>query len=214
MSRMKLAGISRTTTPPLESARLAVILLHGRGSNTVDIMRVGEQWRLNDVAYVAPAAPNNTWYPNSFLAPISKNEPQLSESLYLVEIAIGRCLLAGLTHDRIALAGFSQGACLASEYVARNPKRYAALIAWTGGLLGPLGSDLKHEGSLEGTPVLLSSGDPDPHVPWQRVVETATELERMGAQVSLQRHAGRPHTILPAELAAARYLLESSVVAP
>jgi len=108
----------------------------------------------------------------------------------------------------VIICGFSQGACLATEFVARYPRPYAALLAFTGGLIGPQGSDLQHPGSLHGVSALFSSGDPDPHVPWTRVEESAHELRRMGAQVQIDRYPGRPHTILPQELSAARILIK------
>jgi predicted esterase len=117
---------------------------------------------------------------------------------------------AGISRDRIVVAGFSQGACLASEFVASNPARYAGLIAFTGGLIGPPGEDLHHEGSLTGTPALFLSGDPDPHVPWRRVQASAAELERMGAVVTARRYPGRPHTITAEELDLARTLIREA----
>jgi len=105
------------------------------------------------------------------------------------------------------IAGFSQGACLSTEFIASNPARYAGLIAFTGGLIGPVGMDLHHAGDLAGTPALLLSGDPDPHVPWQRVEDSAKELERMGAKVEAVRYPGRPHTVSPDEVKRARAML-------
>ena len=122
---------------------------------------------------------------------------------------IEQCVELGIARGRIAIAGFSQGACLASEFVARHPSRYAGLVAFTGGLIGPPGADLRHQGTLEGTPILLSSGDPDPHVPWTRVEETAEQFTAMGAAVTLRRYPKRPHTVLPEEMAQARSLLAS-----
>jgi predicted esterase len=116
----------------------------------------------------------------------------------------------GIAAERIGLCGFSQGACLATEFVASHPRRYGALIAFTGGLIGPPGSDLRHSGSLEGMPALFSSGDPDPHVPCQRVEESAAVLREMGAKVELMRHTGRPHTVLPAEIRAAQAMLQAA----
>ncbi len=144
-------------------------------------------------------------YPNSFIAPLSQNEPWVSSALNRVEGLVQQCIGADVPSHRIV--GFSQGACLASEFAARHPRRYAAIIAFTGGLLGPLGSDLHHAGSLHGTSVLLSSRDPDPHVPWRRVEETAEESRSMGAMVRTSRLKGRPHTILSEEIRAAQELL-------
>ena len=118
---------------------------------------------------------------------------------------------AGISADRIVLAGFSQGACLATEFVARHPRRYAGLIAFTGGLIGPLGADLTHTGDLLGTPVFFGSGDPDPHVPWQRVEQSATILTKMGAAVTAHRYPNRPHTVSREEIDVAKKLLHDAV---
>jgi phospholipase/carboxylesterase len=192
----------------LEEATGAVILLHGRGGSAKDILTLVSELRLPGVGFLAPQVVGHTWYPNSFLASIESNEPWLTSALEIVHALIRRCAAAGIDTKRIAIVGFSQGACLACEFIARYPQRYAAVVAFTGGLIGQIGSDLHHTGKLLGTPVLLSSGDPDPHVPWQRVQETAKELTAMGAIVHTQRYPGRPHTILPEELQAARSLLE------
>jgi predicted esterase len=191
----------------LADASTVMILLHGRGASAEDILGLGLEFGEVDAALLAPQAAGNTWYPNSFLAPIEQNEPWLSSALAKIESVVKQSEAAGLTRERIVITGFSQGACLASEFVARHPARYGAVLAFTGGLIGPPGIDLRHTGSLAGTPVLMSSGDPDPHVPWRRVEDTARELERMDASVELLRHQGRPHTILRSEVEAAKKLL-------
>jgi phospholipase/carboxylesterase len=191
----------------LAQAKAAVVLLHGRGGSAQDILGLAHEMYSEQIAYLAPQAADHTWYPYSFLAPIAQNEPWLSSAIAKVASIIQECTAAGVPHEKIAVCGFSQGACLATEFVARHPARYGGLIALTGGLIGPPGSDLHHAGSLAGTQVLLSSGDPDPHVPWPRVEESARELERMGAEVKLMKHPGRPHTILEAEVRAARSII-------
>lgn len=193
--------------PPLSQAERAVILLHGRGGTAQDILDLGEALGLDDVSCVAPQAAGNTWYPNSFMAPLASNEPWLTSALALIDSLVTRCQEAGIPTSKLAIIGFSQGACLATEYVARYPRHYGALVAFTGGLIGPPNADLHHEGRLTGTRVLLSSGDPDPHVPWSRVEASAKELTSMGASVHLVRHAGRPHTILGKEISDARKLM-------
>jgi phospholipase/carboxylesterase len=130
--------------------------------------------------------------------------------LSLVESLVSRCTTHGILASQVAVIGFSQGACLASEFIASYPQRYRAMIAFTGGLLGPIGHDLKHEGRLDQTPIMLSSGDPDPHVPWQRVKESAAQFTAMGADVTMQRYPNRPHSIVPQEIAAAQVLLQQS----
>lgn len=185
---------------PLAEAKGAIVLLHGRGGSAEDILRLAQPFRLQGLAYLAPQAAGHSWYPNSFLAPREANEPWLSSALAKVGSVVGEIESAGIPPDRIAIAGFSQGGCLATEFVASNPARYAGLIAFTGGLIGPPDANLHHAGSLAGTPALFLSGDPDPHVPWERVQASATELERMGAVVTARRYPGRPHTITAEEL--------------
>jgi len=199
---------------PLEEAEGLVILLHGRGSSAADILPLHEAIGLSadtpPLAWVAPEAAGHTWYPNSFLAPRASNEPYLSSALTRIEALLDVAARAGIRRERIVIAGFSQGACLSTEFVASHPARYAGLIAFTGGLVGPPGSALNHTGDLAGTPALLLSGDPDPHVPWSRVEESAAVLARMGGEVTTKRYPGRPHTISRDEVGLAKQLIEQA----
>jgi phospholipase/carboxylesterase len=192
---------------PLDQAAAAVILLHGRGSSAEDILGLAAEMYDDRVAYLAPEAAGHRWYPYSFMAPIAENEPWLSSALAKVAATVQLALDAKVAREHIVICGFSQGACLATEFVARHPARYGAMIALTGGLIGPADADLRHPGNLAGMPALFSSGDPDPHVPWSRVVASAEQFTAMGAHVETQRYAGRPHTALPQEIESARELL-------
>ena len=191
----------------LTEATAAVILLHGRGASAEDILGLATGMYDERFAYLAPQAAGNAWYPYSFMAPLEKNEPWLSSALAKVAAIVQQAQAAGVSLDRIFVCGFSQGACLSSEFVARNPARYGGLVAFTGGLIGPPDANLHHDGDLEGMPALFSSGDPDPHVPWSRVLESAEQFTAMGAAVKTQRHPGRPHTVLPQEIKSARDLI-------
>jgi phospholipase/carboxylesterase len=193
---------------PLASAQGAMILLHGRGGTAADILELGRAVAPENWALLAPQAPGNTWYPNSFLAPRKQNEPFLSSALARVKSTVDMALDAGITSKHIVIAGFSQGACLSTEFVGQNPQRWGGLLVFTGGLIGPLNEPITLSGDLAGTPVLLSSGDPDPHVPWVRVEESADLLAGIGGQVIIRRYPGRPHTVSEAELAEARTLLK------
>ena len=146
-----------------------------------------------------------------FLAPIERNEPWLTKSLAKVGETVDMAIRQGIARENIVIAGFSQGACLASEFVARNAARYGGLIAFTGGLIGPPGTDFQYSGSLAGTPAFLGSGDPDPHVPWARVQESADVLTSMGADVTPRRDPGMPHTISREEIEEARALLAQAL---
>jgi phospholipase/carboxylesterase len=195
---------------PLDRAAGVVILLHGRGGSAEDILSLAQPLYHPRLAYLAPQAANHTWYPNSFMAPIAENQPWLDSALRKVEATVQMATEADIPVDRILLGGFSQGACLATEFVASHPRRYAGLIALTGGLIGAPGADLTHTGSLAGTPAFLGSGDPDPHVPFARVQQSAQVLTAMGASVTVRRYPGRPHTITPEELDFARRLLQDA----
>lgn len=196
----------------LDQAGRVIVLLHGRGASAEDILSLGRELGAgsSDAALLAPQAAGHTWYPESFMAPVHRNEPWLSSALALLGRILDQLVEAGVPRERTIVAGFSQGACLASEYVARHPARYGALLAFTGGLIGPPLTDFPHEGDLEETPVYLSAGDTDPHIPWRRVEATREVLERMRARVTMRRWPGRPHIILQEEIEEARAILERS----
>lgn len=198
--------------PPLEKAAGALILLHGRGGSAEDMVALGSALTNSRMALLAPEAPGHIWYPYSFLAPRQQNEPDLSSALRQVAGALEVTERAGLATSQVALCGFSQGACLATEFVARHPQRYAGLLAFTGGLIGPLEEPISLTGDLVGTPILLSSGDPDPHVPWKRVQQSGELLTSIGGKVILQRYPGRPHTVLREEIEQGKKLLSTIVL--
>lgn len=196
---------------PLEDAAGVVILLHGRGASASEIVSLAGAFDGDlKLAFLAPQAADSRWYPNSFLAECESNEPWLSSALAKVQSVVEMAEAAGVTREQIVIAGFSQGACLATEFVATHPARYGGLIAWTGGLIGPLGSDVSHMGDLAGTPVFQGSGDPDPHVPWSRVEESARVLTAMGAKVTSRRYPGKPHSVSAEEITFARELVRGA----
>lgn len=204
------------TGAPLKDAALAVVLLHGRGGSAEDILSLSQAIYAPGVAYIAPQASGHTWYPLSFLAPREANEPFLSSALAKVESVVLSLEEAGLSRDRIVVGGFSQGACLATEFVATHPSRYAGLFAFTGGLIGPPGSiQQRFVGAagteLAGMPAFFGGGDPDPHVPWSRIEESASVLSSMGADVTVRRYPGRAHTIGSDELDHARSIVLAAV---
>jgi phospholipase/carboxylesterase/glyoxalase family protein len=195
---------------PVAEAAGAVILLHGRGASAQDILGLSNAFGGLGLAFVAPEAAGHTWYPQSFLAPRAANEPYLTSALEKIRRVVDGLVAGGMPTERIVISGFSQGACLSTEFVASHPARYAGLIAFTGGLVGPPGSNLHHAGDLHGMPALLLSGDPDPHVPWSRVEESAAQLKAMGAEVVAVRYPGRQHTVSQDEAVQARRLLEKA----
>lgn len=199
-----------TSGAKLTEAAGAVILLHGRGASAKDILGLGREFQQPALAYFAPQAAGDSWYPYSFLAPIERNEPWLTSALNKVGAIVEEISRAGVPREKIVIAGFSQGACLASEFVARSAARYGGLMAFSGGLIGPPGTDFRYGGTLHGTPAFLGSADPDAHVPWQRVEESASVLRALGAEVVLRRYAGMPHAINAAEIEEARELVTRS----
>jgi predicted esterase len=202
---MKAEGPHAGMTPatmgvPASEAAAGLILVHGRGGSAEDILGLADFIGAEDLAVVAPRATNHTWYPQSFLAPVEANEPGRSSGLSVLDAVVENLAAEGIPPERIILAGFSQGACLTLEFVARRPRRYGAVAGLTGGLIGPPGSLGGYTGSLEATPILLASGDPDPHVPWERVEESAAILESLGGVIDLHRYPGRAHTVSQDEL--------------
>jgi predicted esterase len=195
--------------PTLADARLAVIALHGRGASAEDILGLARQFAASDVAYLAPQAAGFTWYPYPFLAPLSQNEPHLSSALRRVATVVDDIVAAGVPHDRIGLMGFSQGACLSLEFAARHARRYAGVIALSGGLIGPPDTPRDYPGSMDNTPVFLGCSDIDPHVPVERVRESAAVFRRLGAAVDERIYPGLGHTINADELRAVQSLLTS-----
>jgi phospholipase/carboxylesterase len=195
----------------LDSAAAAVILVHGRGASAEDILGLAEEFDMPALAYLAPDAAGHTWYPYSFMAPIEQNQPWLDSALGLLARTIERATDAGIAKNRVVFVGFSQGACLATEFVARNATHYGGLAAFTGGLIGPERTRFEYSGRLYGTPCFLGAGDPDPHVPWERVEESASVLSRLGGDVTLRRYPDLPHTINRDELEHAKNLLQRLV---
>lgn len=193
---------------PLEAASAAMILIHGRGASAADILLLGDELAHPDFAYLAPQAANSTWYPYSFMMPTEQNEPGLSSVLAKVDEIAAHIEEAGIPAGRIILAGFSQGACVAGEYAARHARRYGGLLVFSGGLIGPPGAPREYAGSLDGTPVFIGCSDRDPHIPLERVEETAAVLSRMGGDVDLRIYPGMPHTIIPDEIDRAKQIVE------
>ncbi len=192
---------------PRERAKAAAILIHGRGATPESMLPLADAFGRDDIRYLVPRASGNTWYPDSFLAPIEANEPWLSSALALVGALVAQLEDEGFETSKVAIIGFSQGACLASEFAARNARRYGAIIALTGGLIGPPGTPRDYSGTLDGTPVFLGSSDVDPHVPLERIEETDEVLTRLGAKVDKRIYPGFGHSVNDDEVKAARAML-------
>lgn len=201
-----MSAPSHESQPVLRAGRLpgeagrAIVLLHGRGGSARDMLPLAAEVGADDFAQLAPQARGNTWYPLPFMEPIDKNEPALGSALATVGRLLDELAGAGVPAERVILAGFSQGACLASEFAARNARRYGGLLLFSGGLIGPAGTPRDYRGSLAGTPVFLGCSDVDAHIPRSRVEETAATLARLGAEVDKAIYPGMGHTINRDEL--------------
>jgi len=182
-------------------------LLHGRGGTARNIISLALEFDLADFAILAPQATNQSWYPYSFMAPVEENQLALDSALEVIEQTVEDIISAGVPADKIYFAGFSQGACLTLEYIARNAKRFGGAVAFTGGLIGKKLELSNYRGDFAGIPILISTGDPDPHVPLSRVEESISVLKNLGAEVTLKVIKGRPHTILHEEIELANQLI-------
>jgi predicted esterase len=196
----------------LSSAKAAVVLVHGRGGTAEGILSLAGQLDHPDFAFLAPQAADNSWYPLSFLSPVMRNEPFLSGALDRLEAVLKDVAGAGIPSERTILLGFSQGACLALEFAARNARRYGAVVGLSGGLIGDEVTARIYQGDLAGTPVFLGCSDFDPHIPQSRVHESGQILERLGGQVTVEIYPGTGHTINRDELDRVRAMMADLVM--
>jgi len=195
----------------LSQARAAMIMLHGRGADAADIIGLSQVIGEAEVAYLAPEAEGHTWYPYSFLAPVEQNEPGRGSALDVIAGLIAHLDEAKLPPEKIALLGFSQGACLALEFVARNPRRYGGVFALSGGLIGETIASGDYAGSLDGTPVFLGCSDVDPHIPLARVQESAAIMGALSGDVTERIYPGMGHTIVEDEIVHIRRIVSAMI---
>lgn len=187
----------------------ALIMIHGRGSSGDEFISFAPHLGVDDFSVLAPNAPDRRWYPYSFIAPVEENRPALDHSLALIDEAVQEIVGAGVPERGIAFLGFSQGACLALEYAARNARRYGGVIAFTGGLIGRDLEESRYGGNFDGTPVYIGTSDPDPHVPVTRVRESEKLLKSLGAEVEVQVFPNMGHGIVEEEIEKAKGVLEN-----
>lgn len=185
---------------PVANAEKALIMVHGRGADAHDILSLSSFLNVKDFAIAAPQATNHQWYPYSFLEKPELNEPWLSSALDLLQKIVEDFRLKGISSENIYLLGFSQGACLVLEFAARNAMRYGGIVAFTGGLIGDTVYKENYKGDFLNTPILLSTGDHDPHVPLKRVQDTRDIFNAMNADVQTEVYKNKPHTILKEEI--------------
>lgn len=192
---------------PFTETDKAIVMIHGRGGSAEDIISLQRFLSVEDMAIYAPQATNNSWYPYSFMAAEQDNQPALDSAIATVGEAVEEIKANGIKEEEIYFLGFSQGACLALEYAARNAKKYGGIIAFTGGLIGKQLINDRYQGDFQGSRILIASGDPDPHVPVSRVTETVEVLKALGGEVTLQLYKNKSHSISKEELDLANKLL-------
>jgi predicted esterase len=198
-----------TAGQTLEAAGAVGILVHGRGADPRDMAGLAQAFRRPGFAWLMPAAAGNTWYPFSFLSPRERNQPGIDSGLSVIDGLVKQALERGIPESKIVIGGFSQGACLASEFCVRYPRKYGALLAFSGGLIGPPGTtwdDIQTD--LSSMKVFLGCSDVDPHIPKERVIETEQVFTRLGASVVRKLYAGMGHTINEDELREAQRVLD------
>ncbi len=195
----------------LNNAEAAMVITHGRGGTNHQALALVDHIGMDGFAYLAPQAYQNSWYPHSFMAPMESNQPYLDSALQAIDDAVTQIIDAGIATEKIMLLGFSQGACLSLEYVARNAKRFGGVVGLSGGLIGPEGTPRDYAGSLDGTPVFLGCSDVDFHIPLARVHESAQVLKELGGDVEERIYEGMGHTINNDELDYVRHMMAKVV---
>lgn len=196
---------------PLTSAQATMVLLHGRGATAANILELAAELAQPGFAYLAPQASGNSWYPYPFLAPLSSNEPGLSSGLATIAGALDYLAAAGFSTERTILLGFSQGACLMLEFVARHARRYGGVVGLSGGLIGPEDTPRRYPGSLQETPAFIGCSDVDPHIPKERVQLTTEVFRRLGGSVTERLYPAMGHTVNQDEIEFIRGMMSALV---
>ena len=198
---------------PLEGCRAAALLFHGRGRTPDEMIELAARMAVPGMAYLAPTADGNSWYPYSFLEPLERNQPALTHALAAYAALVADLLERGFEQRRLVLIGFSQGACLTAEYAARHAGRYGGVVLFTGGLIGPPGTRWEYPGAFDGTPIFMGGSTVDAFVPVARMRESAAIFRTMGAQVTEQFYDQDGHVVTDGEIAAARAIIQSAASA-
>ena len=194
-------------TAHLDQAQVAMILAHGRGATAESILTLAQEVDQPGFAYLAPQAAGNTWYPYSFMSPLTDNEPHLSSALATLAALVDQLAEAGFPSEKVMLVGFSQGACLSLEFVARHARQYGGVAGLSGGLIGPDGAPRDYAGSLDSTPIFLGCSDVDFHIPKERVHHSAEVLRKLGGEVTERLYPGMGHTVNEDELEFVRRMM-------
>ncbi len=199
-----------TVGPDNDRANLIVILLHGRGSSAEAMVPIADSLSMEAVRFIIPQAGLNRWYPQTAFGPLEANEPDLSSALALIDGLAASAHVDRFSNEQIFFGGFSQGACLASEYVARNARKYGGLFVFSGALIGPKGMPRNYPGTFEKMPVFIGGSDVDPWVSHDLILDTGAVFQRMGADVDLRTYPGMTHTINSDEVSRVREMLANA----
>ncbi|MDP1836538.1 MAG: dienelactone hydrolase family protein [Chlamydiales bacterium] len=179
---------------PIDKASKALIMLHGRGSSASNILGLADRLDAEDFYIVAPQATNSSWYPYSFMAEDSTNEPWLTSAVETIKKLIDETSLR-IPKSQIYVLGFSQGACLALEISSRYAEKYGGIVAFSGGLIGKSLNETKYKGNFQGTKVFIGNSDIDPHIPLERSKQSKDVMEKLGASATLKVYEGMAHTV-------------------
>jgi phospholipase/carboxylesterase len=198
---------------PLDRARAAMVMLHGRGASAESILALVNEFDQPGFAFLAPQAARGTWYPNRFLAPTASNEPWLSSALAVVDEVVAKVIAAGIPPARLIILGFSQGACLALEYAARNAKRYGGVVGLSGGLIGAEDEPRRDSGNFAGTPIFLGCSDVDFHISKARVQHAADTLKALGGNVTMRLYPNMDHTVNQDEIEFVHEMMQTLIEA-
>ena len=199
----------RTAGAPPQEARGVMLMIHGRGATAESILSLAQVLRRPDFSYVAPQAAGNSWYPYTFLSPVAANEPGISSAMEVMAGLLALFEARGFPPERVMVLGFSQGACLATEFAARNARRYGGVVGLSGGLIGDDQTPRDYAGSLAGTPVFLGCSDVDSHIPEERVRLTGDVLGSLGGEVDLRLYPGMGHTVNEDEIARVQAMMDA-----
>jgi phospholipase/carboxylesterase len=195
---------------PLEQAKSALVMLHGRGASAQSMIPLSSYLNIKDAAIFAPQAARHSWYPTSFIQPVEENQPALDSALEVIHELVQEIIKAGIPAEKIFFMGFSQGACLTLEYVARNATKFGGVIAFTGGLIGEILDLENYKGDFAQTTILITTGDPDAHVPLKRVKKSAALMEKMNGRMHVMVYPAKQHTISNEEIEVANELFFNS----
>ncbi len=191
----------------LSRAKAAMTMVHGRSATAESMFPLANEFAQPDFHYAAPQARNHTWYPYSFLELKEKNQPGISSGLQVLHDLLKSITRGGIPKEKIILLGFSQGACLATEFAARHPQKLGGVVAFSGGLIGPTINQEDYTGSMEQTPVFIGCSDNDPHVPKERIDKTEVVFKKLNADVNKQIYKGMGHTIIEKEIKEVRRMM-------